>query len=276
MENFEKQNNKIEIQNVGTVMETDENGNLINEAGLDKIQEKYQAPIDDVIEIQREQFGDRLTAIYIRGSVAKGTAIDDISDLDTITLVDMTKEELDNLDTSYRKRVGEEMKEKYPFLEKVELPIFSKENISFQMQFLLKTSAVCVEGEDISKDMKPIALNKENASTIRGKLDKNITEAVEEINEAEDGKTVQKALQWVSKRMLRAGALLVATDGKKYTRDLYPAYEIFSEKYPEQEESMRQALEYALNPISERTKVINFIEEFGSWLVEQDKKVFDN
>ena len=69
---------------------------------------------------------------------------------------------------------------------------------------------------------------------------------------------------------------MVALKENEYTRDLYPAYKIFSKHYPEKESEIRQTLEWAINPIVDKEKIINFLEGFGMWVVEEDKRIFSH
>ena len=82
-------------------MEVDAEGNLINEARQDKFQENWREAINDFVATVKEHLGDKVLSIYIRGSAAKGTAVDTISDLDTITILNVSKEELNNVDLSW-------------------------------------------------------------------------------------------------------------------------------------------------------------------------------
>jgi hypothetical protein len=77
----EKLINRIEIQPKGSYFETDEEGFLISPASIEKIQEEWKPVIDDVVKAYQEAYGDKLRAVYVRGSVAKGEAIENVSDL---------------------------------------------------------------------------------------------------------------------------------------------------------------------------------------------------
>lgn len=265
----------MEIQKIGTVMEVDDNGNLVNEAGIDKIQDKWRGAVDDFVTAVKENLGEKVLGIYIRGSVAKGKAIDDVSDLDTITILDVSPQELPELDFSWRNEARDILKEKYPFQEKIEFQFLSKDDLTFGDTFILKTQSVCVEGEDITKDWEPIKLTDETIMKLRGGIQDKLDRAVESIKATDDASIIERDLKWICKRFLRRGMLFVAIRANAYTRDLYPSYELFSKYYPEKEPEMRQALEYALNPVSDKKNVLVFIESFGNWIIEEDRKLFE-
>jgi len=74
------------------------------------------------------------------------------------------------------------------------------------------------------------------------------------------------------KIIVRAGLALVITKENIYTRDLYPAYKVFSKYFPEKENDMRKALEYAIIPIIDTNLLLSFLNEFGTWMVSEADK----
>lgn len=74
------------------------------------------------------------------------------------------------------------------------------------------------------------------------------------------------------KIIVRAGLALVITKANTYTRDLYPAYKLFSEYFPEKESNMKKALEYAITPIIDTNLLLSFLNEFGTWMVSEAEK----
>lgn len=74
-------NDIINIQPTGSYFEVDRKGYLVNPASKDKLQDEWKPAIDDVVEAYKENFGENLKSVYIRGSVAKGKAIEYVSDI---------------------------------------------------------------------------------------------------------------------------------------------------------------------------------------------------
>ncbi|UOR13626.1 hypothetical protein [Halobacillus amylolyticus] len=66
--------------------------------------------------------------------------------------------------------------------------------------------------------------------------------------------------------IVRAGLALVIVQEQSYTRDLFPAFKLFSKHYPEKEQEMRTALWYAINPLSNSEEILKFLDRFGSWI----------
>ena len=62
---------------------------------------------------------------------------------------------------------------------------------------------------------------------------------------------------------------LVMARAKVFSRDLYYCYELFAKFYPQEEVTMRQALEYALNPIENKEILLPFVERLGEFLSQE-------
>ena len=62
---------------------------------------------------------------------------------------------------------------------------------------------------------------------------------------------------------------LVISRAKVFSRDLYYCYELFAKFYPQEEATMRQALEYALNPRENKEILLSFVERLGGFLSQE-------
>lgn len=144
MEKTPQNNPNIEIQPLGSYVELDVDGYVINPTSLEKIQEEWKPVIADAVAAFKEQFGDKLKNVYIRGSVAKGKAIKNISDLDSFAYVNLPSADID---FTWEKEAEDNIKNKYPFVEGVEL--MSRPMGIGPMNRILLNQAVCVYGEPI-------------------------------------------------------------------------------------------------------------------------------
>ena len=63
--------------------------------------------------------------------------------------------------------------------------------------------------------------------------------------------------------------VLVVSRAQVFSRDLYYCYELFAKFYPQQEATMRQALEFALNPTENKEILIPFVERLGGFLSQE-------
>src|SRR3989344_7430449 len=132
-----------EIKNIGGYLDVDKEGFIVKKASSDKFQEKWKPVIDEVKNAYIEHFGDKLHSIYVRGSVAKGEAVDGISDIDTIALVSLSK---NHINTKWAEDFNLKIVSKYPFVEKVEILASSPEQVDRKnaVHIMLKTQTICV------------------------------------------------------------------------------------------------------------------------------------
>lgn len=105
----------IEIKPTGSYFDIDKDGYLVNPASIEKIQNEWKEVLDMIIQKQKELFKDDLVAIYVRGSVSKGEAIKNISDIDTFSYV---KTEQDNIDKKKIREAEIEIESIFPFVQK--------------------------------------------------------------------------------------------------------------------------------------------------------------
>ena len=259
---------KIEIQPKGSYFQTDENGFLINPASTEKIQEKWKPLIDDIVEVYKKLYGKKLKNVYIRGSVAKGEAVEGVSDIDTFSYVDLSKEELkeNNTNRDMRKHI----EEKYDFVEDIEMGAFPLSYIPDD--YIILNQSLCVFGEPIS--IPKLKVGKEMAihsPTFHNRF-KWFAKFLHKDESEEENK---KGCVWLMKGLLRVGFELTMERSQKYTRDLYLCYETFSEYYPEKEAEMREVLDLALNATADKSKMKKIMDNLGAWLLAEVPKYFE-
>lgn len=259
----------ISIQPMGSYLETNADGYLINPASLDNMQPEYQPVIQDVVNLYKETYGDALKQVYVRGSVAKGQAIPYISDLDTFAYVDESAEYLKENSTNRKMRAL--LEEKYDFVQEIEMnadPMSRAEK-----DYIILNQSVCVYGEPLSiPKMKPGKEMASHAPNFHNRLIKYQKFLAEESNDKEE---IKQFCTWVMKGFLRAGFELTMERSKRYTRDLYLCYKDFSEYYPEKEPEMHQVLHLALNPTTDKKVIQDVIDGIGDWILSEIPKHFD-
>lgn len=267
MENMPMKN-RVEIEPKGSYFQIDENGFLINPASLEKVQEKWKPLVEDIVEVYKSKYGEKLKNVYIRGSVAKGEAIEGVSDIDTFAYVDLSKEELKANNTSEDTR--KHIEQKYNFVEGIEMGAFPLSDISDHHIFL--NQSLCVYGEPIS--IPKLKAGKEMA--IHSPTLHNRFKWLEKFLEKDESEQeIKRGCVWLMKALLRVGFELTMERSQKYTRDLYRCYETFAEYYPEKEPEMREVLDLALNPIADKKKIKEIMYNLGAWLLTEIPNHFE-
>ncbi|MBA2176227.1 nucleotidyltransferase [Halobacillus locisalis] len=266
-----------EIKEIGSLCAVDENGYIINESDHGKINPKFQEAIQLIIDSCLSFLPKEVHSIYIRGSVPKGEDIDGVSDVDAVVVTYSDPQDL-NLD--WVEETCQLIDQRFSFVKGVELgfsPLSEMEETEYcsMIPFILKTYGVCVYGENlISKlpDYKPdTSLANEHLIHLSSLIDT----AKGELKGNDDPEDIRDCCSWIMRIIVRAGGVLVIDQERAYTRDLYPAYELFSKHYPEKEQEMRRALWYSINPLSNPEEILEFLNGFGSWMEMEKEKWLD-
>lgn len=264
----------VEIQRTGSVMKVGADGCLVNETSKENIVGKWKEVVAGAVEACKRHLGDKLHSVYLRGSVARGKAIDGVSDVDIIVVLSIGPRELGMLDLDWTKREEDILRENYPFQTRVEFRFLSRDEVPFTDRFIIQTQSVCIYGNDLSQSFGKIEFSRPNILKLieENKIDTKIEDARLITEQSDDPETIAAMVSWIAKRFLRMGVLLAALKEPKYTRDLYPSYELFADQYPEKTDDMRQALEYAINPPEDKQEALRFMNDLGSWLVGEKQQ----
>lgn len=266
------------IQKLGTLMPLDADGYLINECGWDQI----QAPWLDLVSAWRDacvsQWGDRLHSLYLRGSVPRGLAIPEVSDLDSIAIFSDQPES--SLSTGIEP-LQTALTQRYRFCPKVEVALLSLTDLrspASPWQAIVQTQGLCIYGEDLRSQLprfKPGMALINHAFDLADDLAETQAFLRQLPSHHPQFDTwVKTQCGWITRRLVRTGFELVMTTEGTFTRDLYPCYACFSRYFPEQEPLMRKALELAIQPSANRAGLLMFLSHFGTWLVETVESTF--
>lgn len=260
----------IEIKNIGKVLHVDSEGYLTKQALTGEINEPWKELTDEMIDIYKDVLGDSLHSIYIRGSLARGTAVEGISDADSIAVVSLEPGSFTQMEELLREKAIE-LEKKYPFAIYVELqakplqPIIDGENRIFNA--LLQTTASCKYGEDLTTILPKIKPGPE-AVVVSYSYPRILNEAIERFSD-EDFDVKPWHCRKLMRNTLRAGFEIVMEREQVWTRDLYPSYEYFSKNYPKYKKDMEETLFYALNPMTNRKKVLSLANNLGRFIETQ-------
>ena len=204
-------NKEVEIQPLGSYLEVDSEGYIINPASLDKIQEQWKPVVDEIVEVYKSQYGEHLKSVYVRGSVAKGQAVENISDIDSFCYTDIAE---DDSSSDWEQKARNEIKTKFPFVEGVELSNRQLPKVRIKGIFL--NQSICVYGEPI--EISKIKPGKDMMFHIPN-LERRIEILDEKLENAETEESIKNVCVWFAKDILRTGFELTMDRSKRYTRD---------------------------------------------------------
>lgn len=238
----------------------DADGYLINTADIEKVGPPWRPLIESLVEECRSRYRD-LASIYVRGSVATGTAVFGYSDLD---LIAVTYQE-HAVDRPWLRQAVDRTLGRHSATVDIDLAITSATAILTERKsgFYIKTQSALVYGEDFANRISPYRVDVDAFSHLF-----NLELDLETVRRAIDGASDTLARTLVLrlvKRVVRAGLELIAKRHQAYTRDPRMCCDLFGMYYPEKAVDMRKILDLmsgfadpvgALDPIA---KLIHWI-----------------
>ena len=251
----------IGIQPIGSYFDIDDEGYVINPASVDKIQSEWKPLVDAIVLAYKDHYGNKLSCVYLRGSVARGNAIPGISDIDAFAYVDMPK---DAISDDWTDKVVKMLKKKYPFTEGVEMDVVTRHGA--EKRVLILNQSVCVYG--VSVEVPRVKPGREMMIHLP-KAEQTMDAFLDFLRKEKSVNRIKSKCVWVMKNIVRSGFELTMSRSHRYTRDLYKCYETFVEYYPEHAHTMRKVLEYALNPTDDRHELERIVRVIMPFLVEE-------
>jgi hypothetical protein len=253
---------------MGRPHQTDKSGIIINDCSLASIIAPWDLLVDRIVAAYKEVFHERLHSIYLRGSVARGTAVAGQSDIDAFAIVTdcvsfADHQALLTFETSIWAgcRVATAVEMGYAHLDGI-----LNDGSHDHLRFLLKIQGVCLFGESILSRLPCCRLD-HRAIIERLHLEECIRAALESLKVCEPS-SINKICRWIMKKIVRSGFELVMHNEQYFTRDLFPCYQGFARHYPRMECAMKQAAEYSLFPPVDRRVISQVLGNFGAWLID--------
>jgi hypothetical protein len=235
----------IAPQRIGRYLSVDECGYVKPDVANDRIGTIWLPLVAFVSDALMNRHGVR--SVYLRGSVPRGLAIENVSDVDFVYL---SESNFDSADAELEQTV----ERTFPFVTKLELSRLDRAALDrihppqrrpyFHM--LIKTQCLFLAGDDIARDMLPFTIGADIVShvfSLRGEFAR-LPDLLAEGRKSGDEQAVR---QWFSRRIVRSGFEVTMDRNDRFTRDLYLCYEQFAEFYPDRAEEMFAVLINCLN-----------------------------
>jgi uncharacterized protein len=235
----------IEPRRIGRFLAVDEFGYVEPDVASEHIGAAWLPLVAFVRDVLMRRPGVR--SVYLRGSIARGLAIENVSDADFMYFSETS---YDAADIELEKAVAA----KFPVAKDLELSrldraTFDKidpwrERPYFHM--LLKTQCLFLAGDDIASDIAPFRIGPEMVCHVFS-LPGDFARLPRLLQEGRNGGVEQAMWQWFSRRIVRSGFEITMDRSDRFTRDLYLCYEQFAAFYPERAEPMFRVLVNCLN-----------------------------
>lgn len=251
----------------------DGNGCIINPARRELIEEPWGAAVRHVAAACRAVFADDIHSLYVRGSVARGAAVQGIADLDMVLVLrELSAPPL----AATIDRIEAETRAAFAFLRGAELDAVPRAGLRGPLRpwprqaFLLKTQGVCVDGADLIPTLPPAHIR--DAMIESRRLESSIALARQKLASPRTCERERQAwCLWLMKIIVRSAFELVSHLEQCHTRELRACAAIFSKHHPAQAAAIDQAVAWAVDPTDDARAIIALLDGFGAWLVALQK-----
>ncbi|MBP2058708.1 hypothetical protein J2Z60_001897 [Lactobacillus colini] len=216
----------------------------------------YNLILDDILELLKEQIGENLVSVFVRGSAAFNNIVLGISDLDLILGVKHKNLKTTTLIDNLCKQLS--LKYKTFFCE-VGIACFTDsylggETKSFFSKFVLKTQSVCIYGRDYSQKINRISLNQQvyklDISFCEKKMQRFRNE-VKTLNFA-NSEEVKSLSRHIGKYLIRTVFAILASQDQplRYTRDVRCCFETIQQDSMIWSERLKKYYNWVACPIN--------------------------
>lgn len=267
----------IEIEKQGSYLPMSSDSFFLNTLSVSNIQHSWSLPTELVVNSYLSVIGRaNLFGIYLRGSVAKGTAIDHLSDIDSFALLNTSK----CIDPSVFRAADEAIVVQSPFVRNIERICIFKDCLLTDKsygwwRFTLSTESVCLWGKDITQSLPRFQPDQGFYESISSDLGCAIYKVRSRfVFSSLSPESVSLHCEFIMKHILRQAMHICVVRSGLYSRDLYLCYELFSRFYPERQSQMYEALFYSINPSSDIFLVERILSDLGDWLVDESLRFF--
>ena len=255
---------------IGSVTSTDEKGYLQKTVSQATLQQNLLPLIEQIVSTARQVFPNILHSVYIRGSVAKGSFVPRISDIDPVivTTVEPSDSDFAQLKTAFIK-----LCEQYPSVTNIEKNVQVLDKFVAARNPIYKYQTVCVFGEDLSEKMEPLRLGKETVVHLP-KILASIDESIPRIQNQTESKWIKHWSIWMCKQLIRSAHELVAEELGRFARDIFPCYEGASKLYPKYEPLLKRTAEIAVFGTTDKRELLKITSEMRLFLAPEIEKFY--
>jgi hypothetical protein len=258
----------IEPRRIGRFLAVDQSGHVQPDVAADRIGDRWRPAVEFVVRSLMQREGVR--SVYIRGSIPRGLAIENVSDADFMYFSDV---DYGAEDHALQERAAAD----FPFVNGLELfrldrPTFNRIHRQQRRPYfhmLLKTQCLLLAGDDIASNIEPFRIGPDLVSHVCS-LAREFSRLPGQLEEGRRTSAEQSVRQWFSRRIVRSGFEVTMDRSNRFTRDLYLCYEDFAKFYPGWCTTMYRVLVNCLNGEDDPLRyagLVTFLDSEGSRLL---------
>lgn len=249
-------------------------GFILREVSRDKIPESLILPILEVTDVLLNYLGDDIHSLYLYGSTVSGKFVTNQSDLDILLIYQELSE----------KRVLGQAPQLAKSLSQTFKKVFTDVDISgtslteavaeqnlYGWGCFLKILCVNIYGPDLVQQFPNFQPDTRVAQGFNGDIGVFLRQKLKQLEalEAEPEQEIQKICKSSMKKLIRTSFSLVMPKERCWVTELEDCVQIFLKYYPEQQPHISSIFELVKNPSGNKAEVIELIDNFGQWLVNE-------
>ncbi len=240
----------------------DKDGFILTKAHPSKIKKPFSKIVTEVKAHLLAKSPDQIHSIYVYGSVATGKAKLKTSDLD-ILVVFKRKQDPKPVE-NFSKTLSKNYKS---FVREVGIAVSDTKEIAadkYGWGCFIKHLCVDIYGENLSKKLPKFKPSQKVALAFNGDCQKVIADALKKLSADLSKEEILKLCRSTMRKIVRTGFSQVMDREKSWTTDLKKSYLAFIKYHPDQKALMRQALDLALAPTSNKHQLLELLSNFAN------------
>lgn len=254
----------------------DKDGYIAREGSLDRVQAAFRPVTASAVGLITATFSPtRLHSAYVYGSIPRGTATPEVSDLDLLLVLHDEPTEADRVRA---KEMEATLDREHSQINGVGILLSSTPTVlsdleRFDLGFFVACLCTCLIGRDLATALPRYVPTGLLARETNGDLGLVLPQWRTEAAEAGTDARVRTLSRRISRRIVRTGFTLVMPRWGGWTSDLNKSAELFGRYYPERAEQMRSAAVTARHPSTDPQALAALVDDLGPWLATEYEAV---
>lgn len=262
----------------GRYWQVNDTGILVNDAIDSDISHVYQPIIEAIVAAYTTHIAQDIHSIYLMGSVARGLAEPQKSDINVVAILEETvdpelvmQDWIEPAEAALLAQFGDVITDVVLDMWPYYYVIRDPEEFSVAA-FLLQTQAVCIWGSDIAPDLPvyrfsdPVirtAIANEDIIALNDELEY----IVETLEFAQNMRAVQIMARYASKQLIYTTFSLLYPAYPQYSRDVDVCHAAAITAFPHHKAQLDRLLNWVDSPPRDAVFAVQLIEDVSVWLV---------
>lgn len=220
-------------------------------------------------------FQEDIDGIYLYGSIARGEASINASDMD-LTLV--FKVPLGEAKRQELEKLRIRLEERHPEFLKIDFDIGCVANIldeqsKYSWGYWIKHCCKCLWGRDLSLQLPLLKPSKAIALALNADFGEVIQGYVEKLKHESDGKGIRRLKREASRKIIRSTSVLAENRTDFWPIRLEDYVDSFCSNFPHKRSELEYFLKQARDADLEASSFIQSIRAFSEWLEHQTERI---